>query len=166
MNRHERRKTKALSVKPDASFRATIRQVGEMCDVIFYGVDPNDFIGIDPNDEAPNDEAGEHGWVFIYASASGRKAVEAVFPNAYIAWRFYDDSYPLGWWEFVLNLPEVAAATMHHLPLEITRGAELDQATPDALAFLLAMAAKRQGARVAVHMSDGKISIFTPGRAQ
>ena len=154
MNRHRRRKTKALRVKPDASFGATISQIGEMCDVIFYGVNPND-------------KAGENGWVEIYASASGRKAVEAVFPNAHIEWRFHDDSNPLGWWEFVLNLPGVAAALpMHHLPLEITNGADLDKATPDALAFLLAMAAKRQGVRVAVQMSDGKVSIFTPGKDQ
>jgi hypothetical protein len=90
------------------------------------------------------------GWVEMYASAKGREYINALFPKAHIAWA--DDCGampPREWRAFSINLPDAVAATETRLPLEITRGANLDEATPDALAFLLAMGVCRQGGRCA-----------------
>jgi hypothetical protein len=151
MNRHERRKAKAL--RPEKTFSATFEQIREMCDALFHGMDPDDMSG---------EHKGQHGWVDISTSDKGRQAIEAVFPNAVIEWRHPSDNL-LGWAEFTINVPRLAAGLpVHHLPLEITKGDDLNQSTPDALAFLLAMAAKRQGARVAVQMQDGTVDFFVP----
>jgi hypothetical protein len=141
MLRIKRRKAK--------SFQASIGQIAELCDVLFRGVDPKD------------DKEVRPGWVRICASKKGQRAVEAVFPSAHIEWRYYTDN-ALGWAEFSINLPEVAGAGPdHRLPLEITGGVSLDDALPDVLAFLLAMAAQRQGARVAVEDCTGIINFYS-----
>jgi hypothetical protein len=144
MNRHERRKTKAASSK---FFRASIGQITEMCDAFFSGVDVAD----DPH--------GRHGFVEMYTNEKGKRAVEAIFPNAFIDWK-EGSLLPGLRYDFSINVPDVASAVPdHRLPLEITRGASLDDAAPEALAFLLAMAAKRQGARVAYSDRDGQVSL-------
>jgi hypothetical protein len=105
------------------------------------------------------------GWVEMYADAKGRECVNALFPKAHIAWA--DDCgemLPREWRAFTINLPDVVAATETLLPLEITRGANLDEATPDALAFLLAMGVHRQGARCAV-WHGGRLDIYVPHAA-
>jgi hypothetical protein len=107
----------------------------------------------------------DQGWVEMYADAKGRECVNALFPKAHIEWK--DDcgeAFPREWRAFSINLPDVIAATETRLPLEITRGANLDEATPHALAFLLAMGAKRQGARCAV-WHDGRHDIYVPHAA-
>jgi hypothetical protein len=101
----------------------------------------------------------------MYADAKGRECVNALFPKAHIAWA--DDCgemLPREWRAFTINLPDVVAATETLLPLEITRGANLDEATPDALAFLLAMGVHRQGARCAV-WHGGRLDIYVPHAA-
>jgi hypothetical protein len=141
MLRIKRRKAK--------SFQASIGQIAELCDVTFQGVDPKD------------DKEGRHGWVTICASKKGQRAVEAVFPSAHIEWRYHADN-ALGWAEFSINLPDVAGAGPdHRLPLEITGGVSLDDALPDILAFLLAMAARDQGARVAVQDCTGIMNFYS-----
>jgi hypothetical protein len=84
------------------------------------------------------------------ANRQGRTAINAVFPDIHIEWRFHKDCRCLGWGEFSLNVADIAHTMRNHrLPIEIVRTADLDAATPEALAFLLAMAAKREGVRVA-----------------
>ena len=107
----------------------------------------------------------DQGWVEMYAGAKGRECINALFPKAHIAWA--DDRsemLPREWRAFSINLPDVVAATETRLPLEITRGANLDEATPDALAFLLAMGARRQGARCAAWRKD-HLDIYVPQAA-
>jgi hypothetical protein len=48
--------------------------------------------------------------------------------------------------------------------LEITGGANLDKATPDQLAFLLAAGVSRQGGRSAIY-SNGRLEIYVPPNA-
>jgi hypothetical protein len=66
------------------------------------------------------------------------------------------------WHGFDLNLPDVVA-TME-TTLEITGGANLDKATPDQLAFLLAAGVSRQGGRSAIY-SNGRLEIYVPPNA-
>jgi hypothetical protein len=147
MNRHERRKAKATQPK---RFMATHRQIGEMCDVFFAGVDASD----DPD--------GRHGFVEMYANEKGRETVNAVFPSGFIDWE-EGNLRPGLPYDVSLNVIDCANAMPdHRLPLEITGGKELDQGTPYALAYLLAEAARRQGARTAVHTQDGTIEFYLP----
>src|SRR4029077_19688875 len=93
-----------------------------MVDAVFFGVQD------------------DQGFVVMYASAKGREYIDALFPQAHIAWTEDGTAAMLsrGWRSFSINLPDTIAATETRLPLEITGGANLDEATPDALAFLLA----------------------------
>jgi hypothetical protein len=100
------------------------------------------------------------GWVEISANERGRTAIEAVFPDAYIAWRDPGKGFPEEWLGFTLNLPDVASRTKHHLPP--INNTPLDDARPDALAFLLAIAAKNQGVRSGIWRENRKIEIFHP----
>jgi hypothetical protein len=96
------------------------------------------------------------------ANAKGRECVNALFPNAKIAWREQDPADPPGWLGFTINLPGVVAGlSTTKLPLDITKGANLDDATPDQLALILATGVKRQGGRSAVSR-NGKLEIFRP----
>jgi len=81
-------------------------------------------------------------------------------PTSTIEWRFHNDCRWLGWGEFSLNVADIAHTMRNHrLPIETVRTADLDAATPEALAFLLAMAAKREGVRVACE-SEGRLTIY------
>lgn len=93
------------------------------------------------------------GWVIMEVNTKGRDYVDALFPNARIAWRD-SDLVPADWHGFSMNVPDVVRATETKLPLEITRGANLDEANPDALAFLLAAGVNHQGGRSAVYYSN------------
>jgi hypothetical protein len=101
------------------------------------------------------------GWVFVGANARGRKCTEAVFPDNSIKWRDPGDGWPADFRGFSFNLPDLESTTRHRLR-DIWGDTWLDDATPDALAFVLAMAAKHQGARVALVKGDGKLEIFLP----
>jgi hypothetical protein len=101
------------------------------------------------------------GWVIIAANAKGRQCVAQVFPDARIAWRDPGDGLPEDWRGFDLNLPDVAGATRHNLPP--IYDVPLDEARPDALAFVLAIAAKDQGARSMLIKEDGSADIYVAG---
>jgi hypothetical protein len=94
------------------------------------------------------------------ANKQGRTAINAVFPDIHIEWRFHNDCRCVGWGEFSLNVADLAHTVRNHrMPIELTGTADLDAATPEALAFLLAMAAKREGVRVACE-SEGRLTIY------
>ena len=97
------------------------------------------------------------------ANAKGRRCIEQVFPSAFIKWREPGDgSFPLppDWQGFSLNVPDVAALPVPNNLPPITGGVPLDEAQPDALAVLMAIAAKDQGARAGMLKSDGSMNIF------
>ena len=143
MHRHEGRKAnKSNRVHLD------LDRLPELVDACFGGITEAD----EPNHQ--------HGWVAMAANKQGRRAINAVFPDIHIEWRFHNDCRWLGWGEFSLNVADVAHTMRNHrLPIEIVRTADLDAATPEALAFLLAMAAKREGVRVACE-SEGRLTIY------
>lgn len=101
----------------------------------------------------------EAGWVYMAVNAKGRSCVDALFPEARIAWRDPGDLVPASWHGFDINLPDVAAATKTKLPMDITGGTDLDNANPDALAFLLAVGVNRQGGRSAI-WRNGRLEIY------
>jgi hypothetical protein len=110
---------------------------------------------------------GPDGWVTATVNAVGQRAVEAVFPTAYIEWRDVltvpPGILPDDWREFTMNVPDVAASTgLNNLPEHLLNLADLDEATPDALAFLMTIAARNQGARAAMILEDGYIDIYPP----
>jgi hypothetical protein len=135
MNRKKRRKAKLKGKR----FELAVTDIPNMVDALFQG-------------------RGD-GWVIIAANAKGRQCVEQVFPDARIAWRDPGDGFPEDWQGFDLNLPDVASATRHNLP-PIYGGRTLDEATPDAVAFVLAFAAKNQGARSMLLKEDGSADIY------
>ena len=108
--------------------------------------------------------AGDHddpGWVEMNANDKGRACVNALFPEARIAWRESGNGAPADWHGFVINIPDVVAETETALPRDITGGADLDEAKPYALALLLAVGVVRQGGRAA-HLHEGHIEIALP----
>ncbi|MGC2081612.1 MAG: hypothetical protein WA728_37455 [Xanthobacteraceae bacterium] len=108
----------------------------------------------------------DSGWVEMYANVKGRECVNALFPKAHIAWA--DDcgeAFPRDWRAFLINLPDAVAVMETRLPLEITSGADLDDATPDALAILIAIGVQRQGVRCAVWQHSGHYHVFAPHAA-
>jgi hypothetical protein len=58
-------------------------------------------------------------------------------------------------------VPDVVAEIETALPMDITGGADLDEAKPDALALLLAVGVVRQGGRAA-YLHEGHIEIALP----
>ena len=109
-----------MSIKPRV-FKAKLADIINLVDAIFDG-----------NQEMP-------GWVIMAANAKGRECINALFPQGHIAWRATDPALPNDWRGFNINVPDVVANTETSLPLEITKGADLDFATPEALNLLLAM---------------------------
>jgi hypothetical protein len=105
---------------------------------------------------------GRHGWVAMGANPKGRDCINALFPKAHIEWRDPGEGLPDDWLGFDINVPGVIAEIETKLPLEITRGADLDTANPDALAYLLAAGVNRQGARAAVWFDDDHLEIYVP----
>jgi hypothetical protein len=135
MNRKERRKAKLKGKR----FELAVTDIPNMVDAMFRGT-------------------GD-GWVTIAANAKGRQCVEQVFPDAHIAWRAPGDGFPGDWQGFDMNLPDTASATRHNLP-PINGSTPLDEATPDAVAFVLAFAAKNQGARSMLLKEDGSADLY------
>jgi hypothetical protein len=105
------------------------------------------------------------GWVIMAANAKGRECINALLPHVHIAWREAGPGLPEDWRGFTINLAEVASTTQTNLPLEITDGMNLLEATPESLAFLLAVGVKRQGVRSA-HFANGKLEILAPHTRQ
>jgi len=108
--------------------------------------------------------AGNHDdpeWVEMNANDKGRACVDALFPEAHIAWREPGNGAPADWHGFIINIPDVVAEMETALALAITRGADLDEANPDALALLLAIGVMRQGGRAA-YFREGQIEIVLP----
>jgi hypothetical protein len=107
---------------------------------------------------------GDHempGWVIMAVNKKGRECVEALFPQAHIAWRDAGSLFPTDWQGFKINVPDVVAhAGPNKLP-DITGGASLDEASPEALAFLLAAGVKHQGGRSAL-LRNGRLEFFRP----
>jgi hypothetical protein len=139
--------------KKSKKFTARVSDLPHLVDAILQG---------------SNEVQGE---VFMDANTKGRECINALFPQARIKWResdlvknSEDYTWPSDWMGFTINLPDVIAATETKLPLEITRGANLDEAQPAALALLLAMGVKRQGGRVATFDEDLRsgLQIFHP----
>ena len=62
-------------------------------------------------------------------------------------------------------MPDVVAATEHKLPMEITGGMDLNDAKPEALAFLLACGVNLQGGRSRRLDPDGTFEIRKPRTA-
>ena len=108
--------------------------------------------------------AGNHddpGWVEMNANDKGRACVDALFPEAHIAWREPGNGAPADWHNFIITIPDVVAEMETAPALAITRGADLDEANPDALALLLAIGVMRQGGRAA-YFREGQIEIVLP----
>jgi hypothetical protein len=105
-----------------------------------------------------------NGWVIMSVNDKGRDCVDALFPGAHIAWTAAGDDLPADWHGFEIHVPDVVdtMGDQTKLPLEITEGADLHEANPDALALLLAIGVTHQGARAGV-WRDGLLNIFQPG---
>jgi hypothetical protein len=73
------------------------------------------------------------------------------------------DDFPEDWQSLELNMPAAANTTCHNLP-PIYGDGPLDEATPDAVAFLLAIATQNQGARSMLLKEDGSAAIFNDGK--
>ena len=114
-----------------------------MLDAIFTG----------SHDDRPN------GWVVMDVNDKGRDCVNALFPGARIAWNIPSPGAPTFWHGFEIHVPGVVDAVETKLPLEILQGADLHEANPDALAFLLAIGVVNQGGRAAI-FHDGGLKIF------
>jgi hypothetical protein len=95
------------------------------------------------------------GWVAVAANERGREGIQAVFPEANIAWRDPGEGWPDDFQGFSFNIPDMASYMRHHLPLEITGGLALDDASPKSLAYLFARAVANKGARTAFERGDG-----------
>ncbi|MGP0086133.1 MAG: hypothetical protein ACLP0B_21305 [Steroidobacteraceae bacterium] len=120
------------------------KDLPNMLDAVFMG----------NHDHHPN------GWVIMEVNEKGRACVEALFPQAHIAWGTPSDIVPADWHGFEINVPGVVAALPEtKLPPEITNGAKLDEANPNSLAFLLAFGVMRQGGRAAIYR-DGYLEIL------
>jgi hypothetical protein len=129
-----------LKIKP-RKFKAKSADIPNLADAVFAG-----------DDEMP-------GWVIMAVNKKGQECVEALFPEAHIAWRDAGPGFPADWQGFKINLPNVVAhAGPNKLP-DITGGANLDEASPEALAFLLAAGVKHQGGRPAL-LRNGRLEIF------
>jgi hypothetical protein len=136
----------AMSIK-SKTFKAKLADIINLVDAIFDG-----------NEDMP-------GWVIMAANAKGRECINALFPRinalfpqGHIAWRATDPALPKDWRGFNINV-EVVSNTETKLPLEITKGADLDCAAPDTLNFLLAMGVNRQGGNAAC-VKNGMLEIF------
>ena len=127
-----------LKIKP-RKFKAKLADIPNLVDAVFEG-----------DHEMP-------GWVIVAVNRKGCECVEALFPQAHIAWRDAGPGFPADWLGFKINVPD---AGPNKLP-NITGGANLDDARPDALAFLLAAGVKHQGGRSAL-LKNGRLEIFTP----
>jgi hypothetical protein len=95
------------------------------------------------------------------ANAKGRECINALFPQQHIAWHAADPALPKDWLGCTINVPDVASISETKLP--ITKGADLDESSPEALSLLLAMGVKHQGGNAAC-VNNGTMEIFKARR--
>jgi hypothetical protein len=84
----------------------------------------------------------------------------ALFPQQHIAWHAAVPALPKDWLGCTINVPDVASISETKLP--ITKGADLDESSPEALSLLLAMGVKHQGGNAAC-VNNGTMEIFKGG---
>jgi hypothetical protein len=138
-----RLQAKLLRMPGTKTFNIKMADLPNMVDAIFVG-----------NHDDP-------GWVEMEVNDAGRACVDALFPGGHIAWGKPCVGLPADWHGFSINIPDVVAAIETKLPLDITRGDDLAEANPDALALLLAIGVTRQGGRAA-YLHEGQIEIALP----
>ncbi len=105
------------------------------------------------------------GDVTVLANARGRDCLQRVFPEWSIPWEANACAMPSDWLHALFPLPELASGA-HRLP-PITGDVSIDEATPAALTFLLAIAAMNEGARAVMwdDQWEPQLSLFVPDRA-
>ena len=104
------------------------------------------------------------GSITVLANAHGRASLQKVFPEWSIPWEKQNSSrFPNDWLLAIFHMPNLASRGGHNLP-PITGGAPLEEATPAALAVLLTIAAKDQGARAMMwdEQGDPPLRLFLP----
>ena len=77
--------------------------------------------------------AGDHddpGWVEMSANDKGRACVDALFPEAHIAWREPGNGAPADWHGFIINIPDVVAEMETALALAVTAAPTSTRRTP------------------------------------
>src|SRR5262245_50653375 len=144
MNRHERRRVEALKTKEVMLKHDDIPKV---CDV-FCIVEPRG-----------------GGNVTVAANGHGRECLQKVFPRWSIPWKPFTASFPSDWLSTIVDVPNLARRGDHQLPMNITGGTPLEDATPAAVTLLLAFGARNQGARVMKWDEDGgehQYQLFRP----
>lgn len=107
------------------------------------------------------------GWLHMFANATGRNHIDALFPLACIEWRELPvPGLPTDWCGMQVNLKECVSTTTTNLPLEvIPAGRNIHDCTPDQLALLLAFGVRRDGGRAAILRHDNgvvRLEIFKP----
>jgi hypothetical protein len=117
---------------------------------------PADFLNMvdavfDPDHEMP-------GWVIMAANKKGRKHIEALFPEARIAWREPGPGFPRDWRGFKINLRDAVSGMKTKLALNIIpAGHTIADCTPEQHAALLALSVTLNGGRAAiVEYKNGK----------
>jgi hypothetical protein len=76
----------------------------------------------------------ECGWIEFSANEQGRDAVRRIFPKAVFQWR----ECPYGWagWQSIApHVPSLVATVPNTVPLAITKGKPLREASDNALSF-------------------------------
>jgi hypothetical protein len=104
------------------------------------------------------------GAVSVIANQLGRDCLHRIFPTWDIPWERNVTGFPGDWLQAIFDVPRLAHGT-HNLP-PITGNAVLEEATPKALTFLIAIAAKYQGARAMLwdEESDPPFELYVPPR--
>jgi len=127
-------------------------------------------IGVTPND-VPNVsdvlcivEPRGGGAVIVLANAKGRECLQRIFPNSQPSWKPNESNMPPNWRHAVFHMPELARGE-HALP-PIAGDTPLKEATPAALAYLLAYAVERQGGCAMIFDEDGDppLRLLAPAR--
>jgi len=89
-----------------------------------------------------------HGEVVAQARPDARRAIEKIFPNAYVAWR-EEEHLPDGWLEFCFIIPRLVDIPDHGLRRDLLALRRLEEMTPDQFAFLMMISANDHGSRTA-----------------
>ena len=88
------------------------------------------------------------GAVGVYANAAGRACLQRIFPAFRPSWESSAGKMPDDWLKAVFYVAELARGE-HALP-PIYGDAVLEEATPEAIAYLLAHAVREHGARAMI----------------
>ena len=79
-----------LKIKP-RKFKAKLADIPHLVDAVFEG-----------DHEMP-------GWIIMAVDRKGCECVEALFPQAHIAWRNAGPGFPADWLGFKINVPDVVS---------------------------------------------------------